>query len=114
MRKYTALFIAIALGASFHSAVTLAQPLADLFKSKDISLLIGAGAGGGADTYGRVLAKHYGKFIPGNPQVVAKNVPGAGGLKLANQLYNVSPKDGTEIATFATYAAMEPLFGSKE
>jgi tripartite-type tricarboxylate transporter receptor subunit TctC len=91
-----------------------AQQKNELFRGKEISLLIGATAGGGADTYGRLLARHYGQYLQGNPTIIAKNVPGAGGLRLANQVYNVSPKDGTEIATFATTTAMEPMFGNKE
>jgi tripartite-type tricarboxylate transporter receptor subunit TctC len=87
---------------------------ADLFRGKEISILIGGGPGGGADVYTRLFARHLGQQLPGNPSVVAKNVLGAGGLKLANQLYNVSPKDGTELGTFLTSTALEPLFGNKE
>ena len=84
------------------------------FRGKEIAVLIGGGPGGGADIYTRLFARHYGRYLPGNPSVVAKNVLGAGGLKLANQLYNISPKDGTEIGTFLTSTALEPLFGNKE
>ena len=91
-----------------------AQPASDLFRGKEIAVLIGGGPGGGADIYARELARFYGRFLPGSPSMVAKNVLGAGGLKLANQIYNVSPKDGTEIATFLTSTALEPLFGNKE
>lgn len=90
-----------------------AQPGGELFRGKEISLLIGAGAGGGADIYARVLARHYGRHLPGNPTVVPKNVPGAGGLRVLNQLYNVSPKDGTEIALSLAGPLFEPLFGNK-
>ena len=91
-----------------------AQADGELFRGKEISVLIGGGPGGGADVYTRLFARHYGRHLPGNPSVVAKNVLGAGGLKLANQLYNVSPKDGTEIGTFLTTTALEPLFGNKQ
>lgn len=84
------------------------------FRGKEIAVLIGGGPGGGADIYTRLFARHYGRHLPGNPSVVAKNVLGAGGLKLANQLYNISPKDGSEIGTFLTSTALEPLFGNKE
>ena len=90
-------------------ALAHAQPAGELFRGKEISLLIGAGAGGGADIYARVLARHYGRHLPGNPTVVPKNVPGAGGLRVLNQIYNVSPKDGTEIAL----SLAGPLFGNK-
>jgi tripartite-type tricarboxylate transporter receptor subunit TctC len=91
-----------------------AQPNANLFRGKEISVLIGGAPGGGADVYARILAKYYGRHLPGNPTMTPKNVLGAGGLKLANQLYNISPKDGTEIGTFLTTTALEPLFGNKE
>src|SRR5262245_35897552 len=96
------------------AVAAVAQGDAALFHGKEISVFIGAGAGGGADTYARLLARHYGRHLPGNPAVVAKNLPGAGGIRLATQLYNVSPRDGTEIGTFQTSVALEPLFGSKE
>ena len=84
------------------------------FKGKEISLGIGFGAGGGYDTYARLMARHYGRFIPGNPVVVPKNEPGAGGMKLASTIYNVARKDGTELALFAATTALEPLFGTEE
>lgn len=102
----------IVLGSS--CATAQAQQGAEPFRGKEIAVLIGGGPGGGADTYTRLFARHYGRSLPGNPSIVAKNVLGAGGLKLANQLYNVSPKDGTEIGTFITTTALEPLFGNKE
>jgi tripartite-type tricarboxylate transporter receptor subunit TctC len=67
--------------------------------------------GGGYDAYGRVLA-HLGKHIPGNPAIVAQNMPGAGSLRSANYLYNVAPKDGTVIGHFSRGMAMEPLIGT--
>lgn len=91
-----------------------AQQNGALFRGKEISVLIGGGPGGGADVYTRLFARHFGGMLPGNPSVVAKNVLGAGGLKLANQLYNISPKDGTEIGTFLTTTALEPLFGNEK
>jgi tripartite-type tricarboxylate transporter receptor subunit TctC len=84
------------------------------FKGKTVNLNIGFGPGGGYDTYGRVLAAHFGKHLPGNPLVVPRNMPGAGGLKLANYLYSVAPKDGTQIGLFASSVAMEPLMGNDQ
>ena len=66
----------------------------DFFAGKQITLLIGTTAGGGYDAYGRLLARHIGRHIPGNPAIVAKNMPGAGGAALANHLYNRAPKIG--------------------
>ncbi|MFL6823238.1 MAG: hypothetical protein ACJ8FA_11765, partial [Xanthobacteraceae bacterium] len=72
-----------------------AQTLPSFYKGKTIDLYIGYSAGGGYDVYARALARHMGRFIPGNPTIVPKNMPGAGSLVLANWLYNVAPKDGT-------------------
>ncbi len=75
-------------------------------------MLIGYTAGGGYDLYARVLSRHMGKYIPGNPQIVPQNMTGAGSLRLANFLYNVAPKDGTTIGMFGRGLAMEPLIGT--
>ena len=88
-----------------------AQPVADFYRGKNLNLIVGYSAGGGYDTYARILARHLGKHIPGNPAIVVQNMPGAGSLKLANYLYNVAPKDGTTIGTFSRGMAMEPLIG---
>ena len=82
------------------------------FAGKQIKLLIGfSPTGYGYDTYGRLLARHLGKYLPGNPLVIPQNRPGAGSLNLANYLYNAAPKDGTEIAIVGRGVAMEPLIG---
>src|SRR5689334_19014257 len=89
-----------------------ADPVADFYRGKNVALIIGYSAGGGYDAYGRVVARHLGKHIPGNPAVVAQNMPGAGSLRSANFLFNVAPKDGTAIAHFSRGLAMEPLIGT--
>jgi len=88
-----------------------AQPVADFYRGKTIQLLIGYTAGGGYDLNARVLARHMGKHIPGNPNIVPQNMAGAGSLRLANFLYNVAPKDGTAIGMVGRGMAMEPLIG---
>jgi len=85
---------------------------ADFYAGKQISLLIGTTAGGGYDAYGRLVARHISRHIPGNPVVVAKNMPGAGGLTSANYLYNRAPKDGTEILIVQNGLPFERLFHS--
>ena len=82
----------------------------DFYAGKQISLLIGTTAGGGYDAYGRLVARHIGRHLPGNPAVVAKNMPGAGGLASANYLYNRAPKDGTEILIVQNGLPFERLF----
>jgi tripartite-type tricarboxylate transporter receptor subunit TctC len=88
-----------------------AQDLASFYKGKTVTLLVGYGPGGGYDTYARILARFIGKYIPGRPNVVVQNMPGAGSLRAANFLYNVAPKDGTVIGTFARNI---PLMGFTE
>ena len=67
------------------------------FSGRTIRLYIGTGPGGGYDTYGRLVARHIGRHIPGNPAVVAQNMPGASSLTLTNYLFNTAPRDGTAI-----------------
>jgi tripartite-type tricarboxylate transporter receptor subunit TctC len=90
-----------------------ADAVSDFYKGKTVSLIAGFPPGGGYDTYVRVLARHYGRFIPGQPSVVASNLPGAGSLNAANQIYNKTAPDGLTLAMFASSAAMEPLLGNK-
>ncbi len=78
-----------------------ADAVSDFYKGKQVSMVVGYGPGGGYDTYGRIIAQHIGKYIPGNPTVIVQNMPGAGSLKAANYLYSVAPKDGTAMGVFA-------------
>ena len=66
-------------------------------KGKTIRIIVGASAGGGFDTYSRIIAEHLGRHIPGNPLVIVQNLAGAGSLSAANYISNVAPKDGTVI-----------------
>src|SRR5688572_3226298 len=111
-RQTASLALAVLLAAA--SAVTArAETAADFYKGKTLSLIAGFPPGGGYDTYVRVLARHYGRFLPGNPTVVASNMPGAGSLTAANNIYAKYAPDGLAIAMFASSAAMEPLIGNK-
>jgi tripartite-type tricarboxylate transporter receptor subunit TctC len=111
MGPHRALILSIALTAVAATPVT-AQT--DFYAGKSIQLLIGFSAGGGYDAYGRTLARHMGRYLPGNPRLVPQNMPGAGSLKAVNYLYNVAPKDGTAIAGFAPGVVVEPLLGRSE
>jgi len=84
------------------------------FRGETISIQIGYGPGGGYDTYGRALARHYGRFIPGNPNVVAKNMPGAGSLRAANHIYQLAAGDPVDIGLFSASTAVEPLMGNDQ
>jgi tripartite-type tricarboxylate transporter receptor subunit TctC len=98
--------------AAASAASAVAQ--ADFYSGKSIQLLVGLSAGGGYDAYARMLARHLGRHIAGNPRLVPQNMPGAGSLKAVNYLYNVAPRDGTTIATFAPGVVIEPLLGRSE
>lgn len=84
----------------------------DFFKGKSVNVVVGFGPGGGYDTYARLLARHYGRHIPGNPSIVPQNMPGGGSLVAANYLFNVAPKDGTHLAMFGAFTNLEPLFNN--
>jgi tripartite-type tricarboxylate transporter receptor subunit TctC len=106
-RGLVAMALCLAAGSSGH-----AQSAAEFYKGKTIDLYIGYSVGGAYDLYARMIAKHIGKYIPGNPMVVPKNMEGAGSLRLANWLYNVAPKDGTAFATIGRGTGFDPLLGN--
>jgi tripartite-type tricarboxylate transporter receptor subunit TctC len=88
-----------------------AEPVEDFYKTHPVTIVVGYSAGGGFDLYARSVAKHIRRFIPGNPNVVVQNMPGAGSLTATNYVYNVAPKDGTVIA-LARAPVMELLAGT--
>ena len=67
-----------------------ADSVADFYKGKQVRVIVGYGTGGGYDVYARLLARHMGKYIPGNPTLVVQNMPGAASLVSANYLHNCS------------------------
>ena len=99
--------IAISLGASAG-----AQAPEAFFKGRQITFLIGAGAGGGYDAYYRTFARHVVHHIPGEPTIVPKNMPAASGLAAANTLYTAAERDGATIGAFPNNIPMDPLFGN--
>src|ERR1700736_1116614 len=104
-----ALAAAVAL---LHVVPARAQSL-EFYKGRNVELYIGYSVGGAYDLYARLLARHFGKHIPGDPIIVPRNMEGAGSLRLANWLYNVGAKDGTALATIGRGTAFDPLLGSK-
>jgi len=92
--------------------VGIASPAAAQdFRGKDVTIYVGSGAGGPYDAYARLLARHLGKHLPGNPSTVVQNMPGASGRRLIGFMTNVAPKDGTAIALVQRGNAFEPLMG---
>jgi tripartite-type tricarboxylate transporter receptor subunit TctC len=104
---------AVIMVAVLTGGPAVAQTAAD-FKGETIGINVGFPPGGSYDPYFRVLARHYGRFIPGNPAVIVKNMPGAGSLRAANYIFNVAPRDGTELVVFGATIAMEPLMGNEQ
>jgi tripartite-type tricarboxylate transporter receptor subunit TctC len=105
----SAALLALVGAAAFATDADAQDSVANFYRGKTITIGVGFTAGGGYDLHARTLARHMGKHIPGNPNIVVKNVPGAAGLVLANQMYNTAPKDGTELATFDRAIPLEPL-----
>lgn len=84
--------------------------VADFYRGKTLTVVVSSTPGGGYDLYGRALARHIGRFIPGNPTVIVQNVPGGGGIVAANNVFSGS-QDGTTIGAFSRGLPAEELFG---
>ena len=98
--------------ASFGIAAAFAN-IGSATAQQATTIVVGFSPGGNYDIYMRTFARHLGKHLPENPTVVVQNMAGAGSLRAANFLYNVAPKDGTTIGTFARGMAMQPLLDNK-
>jgi tripartite-type tricarboxylate transporter receptor subunit TctC len=105
--------VGLVLATGFAPAYA-ADPVADFYKGRNVDLMVGTGVGGGYDVYARLIAPRLSRHIPGNPTVTVRNVTGAGGLILANQLTNSLPKDGTVIGMLPRSIPLESLFGNTE
>ena len=107
--RWISTLVALSLG----TASAAAQPVADFFKGKTVTIVVSTGTGGGYDTLARGIARHIGRLIPGNPTAIVRNMPGAGGITAMNWLYNTADKDGTIIGLVGNGMPLEPLFGTK-
>jgi tripartite-type tricarboxylate transporter receptor subunit TctC len=87
--------------------------IADFYRGKTLTVMIGSGAGGGIDQVARAVVRHLGKHVPGNPTVLPKNMGGAGGLQMLNYIYAVAPKDGATIGVVLPSLVFDPLFAGK-
>ncbi len=96
------------LGTVVAASAAHADNVSDFYRGKNVNVLIGVAVGGEYDLHARMVSRYLGKHIPGNPSVVPQNMTGAGGLKMANYLYEVAPRDGTNIGMLAnTFPAMQ-------
>jgi tripartite-type tricarboxylate transporter receptor subunit TctC len=112
MRKLGSMAAFIGMLAAL-SLPAKADPVEDFYKGKSVTIMIGYGAGGSDDLWARLLGRHMSRFMPGNPTIVPQNVPGAGSLVAANQIYKTAPKDGTVIGLINRGVPFEPLLGNK-
>ena len=102
----------IIAGLALSAVPAQADEVADFYRGKTFTIVVGYSAGGGYDLYARAISRHISKHIPGNPTIIVNNMPGAGSVTSANYLYNVAPKDGLVMATFSRGLPMEPLIGT--
>jgi tripartite-type tricarboxylate transporter receptor subunit TctC len=109
MRRIDWLLLAV-LSTAFTPGPAGAQSI--LPAGKTVQMIIGFGPGGGYDLWGRTVARHLGRHLPGNPGIVTQNMPGAGSYVAANHIYNTAPKDGTVLGIIARDVALGPLTGA--
>lgn len=100
--------------ALFAAAPTFAQTTEEFYKNTPLRIIVGYDNGGGYDVYARILARHLGRHLPGNPSVIVQNMPGAGSLVAVNYLYNLAPKDGSTIGTFARNMPVLAVLGGNK
>jgi tripartite-type tricarboxylate transporter receptor subunit TctC len=105
--------LATVAGLSFTAGAFAAEDVASFYKGKRITMIVGSGPGGGYDTYARLVARHMGRHIPGNPGFITQNKSGAGGIIAANFVANVAPKDGTVIGGMQRAIALIQIMGQK-
>ncbi len=107
------LLIAAIVGITLLTGVTFTAAAADFYKGKTVTFVVGFSAGGGFDTYTRLIARHISRHIPGNPRIVVQNRTGAGSLIAANYLYNKAKKDGTVIGNWIGTLLLQEVLGYK-
>lgn len=95
------------------AAPASADSVSDFYKGKRLSIYVGSTTGGGYDSYARHVARHIGRLLPGEPATIVQNMPGGGGLKVANFLYGVAPKDGTAFGTLQRNLLTAPLLEAR-
>jgi tripartite-type tricarboxylate transporter receptor subunit TctC len=105
------LITSILVATVLASSTTAFAQDAPSFAGKTVDIYTGYSVGGGYDLYTRLIARHFGRHLPGNPAVVPKNMEGAASIRLANWLYTAAPKDGTAFGTIGRGTALDPLLG---
>ena len=111
MRKALMIGAAVGIAAAtlLRSIPIHAEPVVDFYRGRTLHLLIGYGPGGGYDIYGRLVAEFLPRHLPGNPRIIAQNMPGAGSFVAAKYIYDVAPKDGTVLGSLAQTLALDSM-----
>lgn len=109
---FSALVAAATAGALAFPTPGWTDPVADFYKRAGLEIVVGSGVGGGYDAYARFLARHIARHIPGAPNTVVRNMPGAGGMVAGNFVYNQAPKDGSVITHLQNTLTIDQLSGS--
>jgi tripartite-type tricarboxylate transporter receptor subunit TctC len=114
MNLVVRILFSLFIGLSFTAVAVIPAAAQEFFRGKTVVVLVGTAAGGGFDTYSRMMARHIGKHLPGNPSIVVQNMPGAGQLIAANHLYNRSSRDGLTIGHFSGSMIFRHVLGDKD
>jgi tripartite-type tricarboxylate transporter receptor subunit TctC len=113
VRQFVISIVAGLLAAFLFVTPALAQgAVENFYRGRQVNLIVGYGPGGGYDGVARLLARHLGRYLPGNPSVVVQNMPGAGSMRAANYLYSVAPRDGGTFALFGSDIALIGLIAN--
>lgn len=114
MQRYSVYTLLISAMTAGMIGTVAAESPAEFYKGRTVSLILSSGTGGGYDTLGRLVAKHLPRMTPGSPNIVVKNMPGAGGIVATNYLYASAEKDGSVIGGVSNNTPLEPLYGTKQ
>ncbi|MGE0630056.1 MAG: Bug family tripartite tricarboxylate transporter substrate binding protein [Hyphomicrobiaceae bacterium] len=112
--SYTASAAVLGLALASSAVPAAADTVADFYKGKTVEVIIGYPPGGSNNLFGRSVARLIGKYLPGNPQVIPRNMPGGGSLIAANYMYKIAPKDGTAIAIVSPTVPLDETVGKKQ
>ena len=113
-KRFCTLLVIVGVELAFLGGLTLAFAQEPFFKGKTVRIVVAFSAGGGFDAYSRMIARHMGKYIPGNPNIIVENMPGAGGLIAGKHLYNLAKADGLTIGNIHGNLVMGQILGREE
>ena len=105
---------ALAMACAAHPIASSAQTVEQFYRGKTIDLIVGGAPGGGYDIYGRAVARHWGKHIPGNPTFAVRNMPGASGITMLRHTASVAARNGLVVGTTFPLAILKPLMDKRD